>query len=509
MGVVFLHLQEHLPQLNLAETVPITGKLFLLVDFFFLLSGIVLAHVYGQRFANRIKANDCADFFMARIARCWPMILLGAILAFTANRLLVGADLRTTPLDVAAAGLLIEALGMSAWFDWVWLNPPSWSLTAEFMLYLAAPWLIWAIARLPMRALWAGLLILPLIPSFAFPLAAKIVAQPDGITAIFGQSIAYFGPEAPWFWFVKGPFVLTRAIPMFIIGLILHRLWQNNEIERWATPTNFAFFALATLLAMNAELPRAVILVGFVAVALTALGDRTRNMKFLAKPTWNWLGNLSLAIYLLHFPIVDIFEALWSFATDSAMRQASPLSAWVILIGLMTLIVLISDLLHNRFEGPARQLLRRWWQNRRQVSNRDVTIEAPGRLLFVSIMLASLAMPVAMLGQGWIIQTGQTRLRPFVERVESEPNKNQLEAKVRLAGEGGLQTPIKVRGLGDWIAEIGPNRRNGGVFVPGSTVNVSLWSLKPQPGPANLELRSRDKVWTIALDEFVVNKPHE
>jgi len=141
-GVVVLHLDDRLPQLLMANVTDAFGKLYLLVDFFFLLSGVVLAHIYDQRFSSAVTKDGYGDFMMARVARCMPMVVLAAVIAFAANRMLVGAQLDDTPLSTAIAAFGIEAIGMSGWFDWVWLNPPSWSLTAEFSLYLIAPWLI-------------------------------------------------------------------------------------------------------------------------------------------------------------------------------------------------------------------------------------------------------------------------------------------------------------------------------------------------------------------------------
>src|ERR1700712_3139318 len=52
---------------------------YLSVDFFFLLSGWVLAHAYGARLTSTMSAWD---FFRARLVRLYPVYLLTVALTF-------------------------------------------------------------------------------------------------------------------------------------------------------------------------------------------------------------------------------------------------------------------------------------------------------------------------------------------------------------------------------------------------------------------------------------------
>jgi peptidoglycan/LPS O-acetylase OafA/YrhL len=49
---------------------------YLAVDFFFLLSGVVVAHAYERR----LKAGQTLDYMLKRAVRLYPMILIGAAL---------------------------------------------------------------------------------------------------------------------------------------------------------------------------------------------------------------------------------------------------------------------------------------------------------------------------------------------------------------------------------------------------------------------------------------------
>jgi len=48
--VIFFHYNLFITELVAPETSPITGQLYLMVDLFFVLSGFIMCHVYGETF---------------------------------------------------------------------------------------------------------------------------------------------------------------------------------------------------------------------------------------------------------------------------------------------------------------------------------------------------------------------------------------------------------------------------------------------------------------------------
>ena len=147
MMVVFVHFRYYLhSSIDPDEFTLYFYKGYLWVDFFFILSGFVMAYVYDIEHPRRYSPRDILHYLIARIARIYPLhfiTLLATVLFFTLLLLINLAlgkeacclfdDALRTPESLAANLFLIHSWGM---FDWVTWNFPSWSLSAEFFCYL-------------------------------------------------------------------------------------------------------------------------------------------------------------------------------------------------------------------------------------------------------------------------------------------------------------------------------------------------------------------------------------
>jgi peptidoglycan/LPS O-acetylase OafA/YrhL len=49
------------------------AHMYLMVDFFFILSGFILCHVYGKYFAESVSRKEFKKFSIARFARVYPL----------------------------------------------------------------------------------------------------------------------------------------------------------------------------------------------------------------------------------------------------------------------------------------------------------------------------------------------------------------------------------------------------------------------------------------------------
>jgi peptidoglycan/LPS O-acetylase OafA/YrhL len=109
---------------------------YLFVDFFFILSGFVLAHGYAGRVRN---ARDLGNFLALRFFRLWPLHFVTLCAMALCWWLLprFGFAPMTGQEDVGAASftamaLLSHAMGTVGSYP---LNWPSWSIAAEFTVY--------------------------------------------------------------------------------------------------------------------------------------------------------------------------------------------------------------------------------------------------------------------------------------------------------------------------------------------------------------------------------------
>jgi peptidoglycan/LPS O-acetylase OafA/YrhL len=119
-----------------------------LMGFFFTLSGFVIMHVY-QRISS---ISDYIDYLQKRLARLYPLHL--ATLAFFAISAMSGSLQYWSSSNAILPNLLL----MHVWgatnrltFDY-----PSWSVSAEFFVYLPFPVFLFVIRRI---GLWRALLI--------------------------------------------------------------------------------------------------------------------------------------------------------------------------------------------------------------------------------------------------------------------------------------------------------------------------------------------------------------
>lgn len=147
MMVVFVHFRYYLhSSIDPDDITLYFYKGYLWVDFFFILSGFVMAYVYDIEHPRRYSVRDTLHYLIARIARIYPLhfiTLVATVLFFTLLALInwglgkeaccLFDDSLRTPESLAANLFLIHSWGM---FDWVTWNFPSWSLSAEFFCYL-------------------------------------------------------------------------------------------------------------------------------------------------------------------------------------------------------------------------------------------------------------------------------------------------------------------------------------------------------------------------------------
>jgi len=116
---------------------------FLAVDFFFVLSGFIIAYTYSDRFSEFTWSNYRV-FLWKRFARIYPLHLFVMLLfvSITVVIFITGRppDSRWYPVD----GFFFKVLLIDAWwtgYATTW-NVPSWSISAEWFVYLTFPCLL-------------------------------------------------------------------------------------------------------------------------------------------------------------------------------------------------------------------------------------------------------------------------------------------------------------------------------------------------------------------------------
>ncbi|MBZ9993251.1 acyltransferase family protein [Mesorhizobium sp. BH1-1-4] len=131
----------HFPTASAISQSSFIGSSYLFVDFFFVLSGFVIASSYANRLS---RSGEVARFALIRFGRIYPLhlVMLAAFAGFELLRLVLpqlhgtGAAPFTGGFDIkslAANLFLLQGIGFEDRLTW---NAPSWSISAEFFAYL-------------------------------------------------------------------------------------------------------------------------------------------------------------------------------------------------------------------------------------------------------------------------------------------------------------------------------------------------------------------------------------
>ena len=162
--VLGYHLQVPLAVLGLVSVPVLSDTLRvgrLGVDLFFALSGFILTHTYLERLGGRLRAQPTAGFWWLRLARVYPVhlvMLVVAGIAVVAQAKVTGGTLDRdwlNPWDFGKNLVLVQEWGPSPQRGW---NFVAWSLSMEWLAYLAFPVIVLVLWRMH-RSLRTGWLI--------------------------------------------------------------------------------------------------------------------------------------------------------------------------------------------------------------------------------------------------------------------------------------------------------------------------------------------------------------
>lgn len=304
------------------------------VELFFVLSGFILSFVYDRAFAS--GAATWPRFIALRLGRIYPayfVVFLLCLLMQAAIELLhlphgEASDYGLAAFAVAYA-LMVQSWGLFAEHDF---NGPAWSISAEWLCYLAFPLLL-RLTR-PVRG------VVPVLGVIALCLVLYFFIGRDG-GLIFSAKV--FTP---------------RVVMCFVIGMMLWRLTTfelgANRALGWITDA--AAVALTALVLANPthELAAPLIVV-LIAVLLFGLSyGRGGTAWLLSRPAMLYLGEISYSIYLLHWLVLLTTMRLWNFIPPQWTGR-NHLAASLVAVALS---LLLAALLYHLVERPARAWVR-------------------------------------------------------------------------------------------------------------------------------------------------------
>ncbi len=325
------------------------------VTLFFVLSGFILAYSYlGSEPDARVPKRA---FWVARLARVYPVYLLGLVLAapvFVGKVLQQQGFTGGALLDIAGVGAAVGGL-FQAWVpaaacQW---NCPSWSLSVEAFFYLVFPFAALPVLRMSARSLRVALVLSMLTG----------VALMGAWFYVLAHVLTPGGPIDPEAWKVVGAYNPLLRLPQFLCGVFLGRLFCLRERDgRVSVSFDRAMVALGVAVSLALTSPwewpaqyfkDAVLVPGYACLVWGVAGGTDALSRTLARPFMVALGEASYALYLLHAPINN-----WLQAADLYLKLGWWSRSPVFFTGYALLCVVLSLAVFRYVEEPARRWLR-------------------------------------------------------------------------------------------------------------------------------------------------------
>jgi peptidoglycan/LPS O-acetylase OafA/YrhL len=285
---------------------PLVRNAWMFVDFFFVLSGFVIAHAYGNRLADGV---DIRSFVIRRFGRLWPLhvTVLAALVLLELSRLaiahwhpLAGERIAFTAdrsvYTLITNLFLVQSLGLHPYETW---NGPAWSISTEFFTYLIFAAVCFVAPRRAMR----------LIVSASLALAGVFVL------ARFSQ----FGMRETFTW------ALPRCVYGFFLGTLVYEAWRRGASKMIGgtaaeTAAVVLVIAFVTFVPGHAELEYLATPVFGIAVLVFAAG-RGEISHLLTMRAPSALGRWSYSIYMVHTLVLVLFFSGVHVAELALKRQ--------------------------------------------------------------------------------------------------------------------------------------------------------------------------------------------
>lgn len=303
---------------------------FLAVDFFFCMSGFVIAYAYD----DRLQKMGIVSFFTSRLIRLHPLVLLGSFLGllaflydpFGGNPEVYSAG-KVALIFICSILLIPFPVITERSFNLFGLNAPSWSL---FWEYIANILYAFVFSRLHRRYL--------LVLSF---IAAAVLCYASYRAG--GSLLGGWADENFW----DGG---ARIFYSFIAGMLIYRF-------NWIIKSKLGFIGLSILLSLAFIMPFTnwnwlteplVVLIYFpVLIAVGAGAEISLRLKKICI----FFGKISYPLYMTHYAVI------WMFLNYYTVHKPGTGQLTLIIIAGTGLLLLIAYLVMVFYDTPVRRYL--------------------------------------------------------------------------------------------------------------------------------------------------------
>jgi len=325
---------------------------YLAVDFFFLLSGFVIAYAYDDRWGQL----SAWDFFKRRLIRLQPMVVMGMTIGALLFYLQAGDTfplIEKTSVAKLVGVMLIgytllpvpPSLDIRGWDEMHPLDGPAWSL---FFEYLANILYALVLRRVP-------ILVLSILVFLAACLLVEVAVGGKGGDLIGGWAIDVTQLHIGF----------GRLLFPFMAGMLLMRLGKTIRVPGAFAVCSVLLIAVfctprvggADHLWMNGVFEAVCVIAIFPLIVAIGAGPSARDG--LSGRVARFFGDLSYPLYITHYPLIYLYRG-WAGSGHPTAGQGVAYGA----VLLITAIVLAFACL-KLYDEPVRAWLSKRFLGRR------------------------------------------------------------------------------------------------------------------------------------------------
>jgi peptidoglycan/LPS O-acetylase OafA/YrhL len=310
------------------------GHGFLAVDLFFCLSGFVIGYAYD----NRIVGMGVKEFFISRLIRLHPLVILGAVLGilgflfdpFSGHSEIYSAG-RLILLFICTVFLIPFPVMEDRAFNLFGLNAPSWSLFWEYVANIFYAFILCKINR-----------------RYLFVLAFVAAAALCFVGYHSGNLMGGWAKDNFW----DGG---VRISYSFLAGLLIYRF-------NWIVKNHIGFIGLAIILSLVFLMPYfkwnwiaelLVVLFYFPLIVSFGAGS-TQSMG--TKPLCVFSGKISYPLYMIHYAAIWIFGNYYTINKPNTLElSVIVITGTILLVGFAYLVMVLYDIPIRRYLTAKRQ----------------------------------------------------------------------------------------------------------------------------------------------------------
>jgi len=347
--VMLFHIDVSLFYRDMGALIPrdatgLLSKGYLWVDFFFILSGFIIAHVYAEGLQGPGRWRAAVDYLWARVARVYPLHLfcLGLVVLIALIYPLLLPDVKDGSWNTFMAWraipsnlLMTHAMNQHVYLSW---DIVSWSIGAEWWTY---------VATLPLLVIWVKMPKWGVVACVAVAcacLVGLVAALPDKTLDITYN----------WGFF--------RCLFEFVVGLAVWKVWRAGGL-RWVGLDAVIAVVLAAVVAAFhyksfGPYGDLMMVPMFAALVLGLAHNRGVVAAVLNSAPLQYLGRISYSLYLVHGVTFSAFWFLMPWA-KARFGILSDIERWAYAGVFIVVVAAVSHLTYAFVERPARLLLLR------------------------------------------------------------------------------------------------------------------------------------------------------